>query len=502
MLRPLLLLGALLAWTPALRATTPAVAGPAPVPVAAPAVLQRAWLDEPRVPAPRAERQPDNVLLIIGDDFAREAMAIYGVGENPAHTPVLDAIAGAGVVFENAYSQMVCSPTRAAMLTGRHAARTGIGTSVPWKQCQTSNNGCFELDLNESVTLPMALRGTHRSGAFGKWHLSTYRDGRGWMHPIDAGFDWFLGAKQNLGGSAADPQVYFEWEKNVASRDGAHQFTARNYATTDNVDDALQFIERQGQQPWFTWLAFNAAHTPFHAPPAELQPLTQATPESPNSELQRAMIEAMDTEIGRLLTTLRPAVLKRTWVIFLADNGPPPSSLPLPLPAVVKAKPNPWEANIHVPMIVAGPGLVAPGRGVEHLVHVVDVYATVCELAGRPVPESASDSVSFVDYLVDPSAPARRGVSFSERHRPNGFGPYTLEQWAVTDGRWKLGKYGAGGISPGGGGGPLTGLSFYDLLNDPDETIDLLNGPPLSPEQESALQALLDERDAILAARE
>lgn len=450
--------------------------------------------------APRAVRRvnrgiapADNVLLIIGDDFAREALSIYGIGENPAPTPVLEALAAAGVVFDNAYSQMVCSPTRAAMLTGRHAARTGIGTSVPWKNCGSSDNGCFDLEPDAEFTLPEALRPTHASGAFGKWHLSTYRDGRGWMHPIRTGFQRFAGAKQNLGGAAGSPTLYFEWEKNEAFPTGAKQFTSTTYATTDNVDDALDFIERRGDQPWFTWLAFNAAHTPFHAPPPELQPITQATPESGDPKKQRAMIEAMDTEIGRLLSTIRPAVLNRTWVIFLADNGPPPGALPPHLQD--KAKPNPWEANIHVPMIVAGPGLVAPGRSVEHLVHVVDVFATVCEMAGRPVPDTAVDSVSFLDYLLDPTAPPRRTVTLSERHKPNGFGPSTLEQWAVTDGRWKLGRYGGGLVVPGGPGN----LSFYDLLNDPDETTDLLDGPALDAEQQAAYDALLAAREQILA---
>jgi len=111
------------------------------------------------------------------------------------------------------------------------------------------------------------------------------------------------------------------------------------------------------------------------------------------------------------------------------------------------------------------------------------------------VPETAVDSVSFLAYLLDPSAPSRRPVSLSERHKPNGFGAHTLEQWAVTDGRWKLGRYGGGGVFPGGG----SGLSFYDLLNDPDETLDLLDGPALTAEQQAAFDALLAARQQILA---
>jgi arylsulfatase B len=448
---------------------------------------------------PAQAQAQDNVLLIIGDDLGVDRIASFAAAianTKPAPTPGIDALGDAGVRFTRAYAQCVCSPSRTALMTGRQGFRTGIGTGIPWNTCETSPNGCFQWDPSVLTTLPQALSATHTSAAFGKWHLSGLEDGAGWQHPIDIGFDYFSGAKQNLPGAG---QVgYYFWERNQADALGNSQAFVSEYATTVNVDDALGWIQEQGAHPWFAWLAFNAAHTPLHDPPASL---TTLPANGTSTTRHRAMIQAMDAEILRLLLSMRRAVLQRTWVIFVGDNGNPPSTIdPFSLgvwPTASKVKPNPWEGNVRVPLVIYGPGVNQAGREVSDPVHIVDLFATVCDLAGVDVPATAVDSVSMAPHLRNPSAPREREFSYGERFKPNGFGPYTLYQWYITDGRWKLGKYSkTGNQDPS-----LANLFFFDLDDDIKEAKNLLNGT-LNAEQQTALDALVNARAALIASEQ
>jgi arylsulfatase A-like enzyme len=247
-----------------------------------------------------------------------------------------------------------------------------------------------------------------------------------------------------------------------------------------NVAVALEWIQAQQGNPWFAWVAFNAAHTPLHDPPPEL---TTIGPGGNGQAQHRAMVQAMDSEIIRLVTSMRLATRQRTWVIFVGDNGNPPSTLPLggsQWPPTGKTKPNPWEGNVRVPLVVLGPTVDEPGREIAD------------PLAGVPVPDTAADSISFAPRIRHADAPPRRDVAFGERFRPNGFGPYTRLQWYITDGRWKVGKYSLGGsqsLDP-------AGLNFYDLDADLEEATDLLNAP-LNAEQQAAFDFLMMRRAEI-----
>jgi arylsulfatase B len=416
----------------------------------------------------------DNVLLIIGDDLGNDRVAIYGEHPEPGNTPVLDALARGGVLFRNAYSQPVCSPSRMAMLSGRQGFRTGIGTGVPWLGVEGANGDFVPSD--DELSLAEALNATHHTTAVGKWHLATERDG-GFDHPITTGFEFFTGTKQNLTATPNAQAAYFDWEKNVADRDGNRQHQVLAYATSDNVDDALELISAHGDEPWFIWLAFNTPHTPFHAPPDELHTV-DLSGEPSEVMLHKAMVEAMDTEIGRLLANMPAEVRARTHVIFVGDNGTPGGAIQPPW-STRRGKATVFEGGINVPLIVSGPAVAEPGREVNGLVHLVDIFSTVLELAGADDPGTGTDSVSFAPYLRDPSqAPLREWV-YSERFRPNGFGPYTDERWAIRDARYKLSRDGHKS-------------SFYDLAADPFEHDDLLGS--LSEEQGAALARL---REAV-----
>lgn len=325
----------------------------------------------------------DNVLVILADDMGVERTPAYGftlVDNGP--TPVLDALAARGVLFRNAYSEPLCSPTRSAILTGRHPCRTGIGQGITWM----ATSGEVEADVDE-VSLADALSATH----------NTYATG------------------------------YFDFKKNIADRKGHEQVQREGvYATSDQVDDALAVIGEAGSAPWFVWLAFNAPHSPFHVPPADL--ITLPVDEDSSDALKhRAVIEAMDTEIGRLLNGIPPEVLQRTWVIFLGDNGTPSVALP---ESAGPAKGTATELGVHVPLLVVGPGVVEPGREVEALVGVTDLYATVCDLAGVPTPKQARDSLSIHEHLLHPGATPRRetGCRLPTRPCPTAWTPTRTER--------------------------------------------------------------------------
>jgi len=416
--------------------------------------------------------RPPNVLFVLLDDVGAERLALYRLGGDPAPTPVVDALARRGVVFRRVYAPASCSPTRLSILTGRRAFRTGIGVGIQWKV-----QG-FEPSLRELV-LPEVLATTHRGVAIGKWHLAS-SPGLGTMAAVLSGFTLHAGAMSNLKDSnlVPSPEPYSVWWKTVADRDGSTTFEHDVYATTDNVDDALAFLAAAGEAPWFVWLAFNAAHKPFHVPPAGLTTLA-VDETSSDADMHRAAIEAADTELGRLLRAIDPEVLARTWIVVMGDDGTPNPALTPPW-TPGKGKTTMYERGIHVPLIVVGPGVVEPGREVTALAESNDLFATVCDMVGVAVPPQAEDSLSLMPHLVDPDAAPRRDWIYVERFAPNGFGPYTQYRQAVRDDRYKLIRRFE----------EVPAEAFHDLFADPLEEQDLLPYATMTPDQRAAYDAL------------
>lgn len=418
-------------------------------------------------PAARPVAAQDNVLVIVLDDVGVERIPAYGLTVVPTGaTPVLDMIADRGVLFRNAYSNSVCSPTRSTMLTGRYGFRTGIGTSIPGKVTATSPQGGFQLSSCET-SLPEVLRSTHRCAVLGKWHLdSKPPEGVGFAGAVLFGFELHSGPFQNLGSLGSPPSNYWNFSKILADATTAQQIQINNiYAADDKIDDALNLIESMGADPWLVWLSLNLPHAPLHVPPADLIPASAGGGTSA-SDKHQSMLEAADTEIGRLLGGLRPATLRSTWVIVVGDNG----SIPQVLPGVTLAKKTMREFGIHVPLLVYKEGGIAePGREVEALVNTTDIFASVLDMVGLPPQPAAVDSVSLYPYLVDPQAPSRRRYSYSEQFQPNGYGPYTDHRRAIRDERYKLIlRPNVAVQSP-----LLPPVSFFDLANDPFESAPL-----------------------------
>ena len=265
-----------------------------------------------------------NVLLIIADDLGTTNVGVYGESETAPPTPVLDRLSTFGIRFRHCWSMPTCSPTRAALLTGRYGFRTDIMQNV-------EEDSPIALSLDE-VTIPEVVASVdYATGWFGKWHLSNDLNG-GHDGPNQAGFDRYAGG---FTGAVAD---YYNWKKIV---DG-EAIQTTNYATTETVDDALDWIGEQ-EQAWLCCVSFNAPHFPFQAPPDNLHSfdLTGLDPDVEPIPFYHAMIEAMDREIGRLLVALQgDGSLQDTLVIFLGDNGVDPDVAEPPcIPPKVKGTP-------------------------------------------------------------------------------------------------------------------------------------------------------------------
>jgi len=396
--------------------------------------------------------QPKNVLLIIADDVGIDSLAAFN--EHPSAslppTPTIDSFQSSGITFTRFYAYSTCSPTRASIMTGRYAFRTGVYT--PDDNTLTEN----EFTLPEALVASEVI--SNRLAHIGKWHLGEDADSPntigGWPH--------FSGS---LGGGLRN---YRDWVKVV---DGVTTSNYTTYATTDNVNDASDWIDAQGTNSWFLWLAFNAAHTPFHKPPISLHDYDYLPIPVDNTDQRsyfEAMVQSMDTEISRLLTHVN---LSETTVIFMGDNGTTQSVIQPPF-ASNHSKGSIYEGGIRVPLLVCG---AAVGNELQNTVydgpiHSVDLYATILELFGvdmeSVVPgELVYDAHSFAGvlrgeaYTRDPGDLMIHNETFSTGR-------------SIVEGDYKLIDFDSGSTE------------FYNVMLDLPETNNLLNGV-LSPTEEA-----------------
>jgi arylsulfatase A-like enzyme len=354
---------------------------------------------------------------------------------------------------------------------------------------KTITGAKYELPRCE-LTIPKALdlhAGGQAHAAIGKWHLGNNLNG-GKLAPNQAGYDHYAGSLPCCVGN------YFNWQKTV----NGTTFQRTTYATTDNVNDARDWINsRTG--PWFLWLAFNAPHFPYHAPPETTPPLHTYTlpvpPEASCAFLENdekrlcylAMLQALDTELGRLFQQVQdvdPDFLDRTTIIFLGDNGTPPD-VSAPFLDPDHAKFSLYEGGIRVPLIISGPGVVSPNRTSSDLVNATDLYVTILELLAGVDPALflpaglVLDSESLVPILNE--GPGTRTFLFSE----------VIGSTAIREQRYKLIDH----------GGPAD--EFYDLQTNAieDPAMNLLDpsGNLIDPSLQPVLDDLRD-RLAVLTA--
>lgn len=400
---------------------------------------------------------PRNILLLVADDVSPEIIGAYGEGVDPALTPNLDALANRGVRFRNCWAAPVCSPTRSTILTGRHGFRTGIGHLVTTSDPPI---GLSEVTLAKALQIGSSIR--YETAAIGKWHL-----GGGSHGPKVSGFNSFIG---NLEGLAKAPnQGYYLWQR----YDNGQVSLSTEYNTTSLIDDASSFVAA-APEPWFAYIPLNAGHLPFDAPPAHLH--SQDLSGTPGSRARyKAIVEAMDTEIGRLIGRIPADVRSRTQIVFVGDNGvPAEAAVPPIMPA--QAKGTLYEGGIRVPLIFSGPAVRSPGV-CDALVQTSDLFPTLLEIAAVDIADvipagRVIDGESLRPCLIDPSFDMVHEEIFSEAFLPNG-DPFVLRADAMRDRRFKMIWW-------------PDRTELFDLASDPTEQNNLLLGPMLSHESAAA----------------
>ncbi len=379
-----------------------------------------------------------NILLIIADDLGLDSSNQYSYSQDKPRTPNLDALAASGIVFENLWATPSCTTTRGSLITGQHGVHSGI-SFVP--ATMNTNANTIQRYLRAS-----AASASYQTAVIGKWHLGGANPSN--SHPIDSGVGYYAG---NITGVLPD---YYSWPliQNGLST------TSTTYHTTKVTDLARDWVATQ-TQPWFLWLAYSAPHDPFHLPPMSLQSRTTLTGTTTDisarpREYYLAAIEAMDSEIGRLLSTMSAETRANTVVMFIGDNGSPTQTVDTNVFNRARAKNTLYEGGIRVPLIVAGKGVTRSGARETALVNTVDFYATIASLAGNAVTK-LNDGYSFAT-LLQPGGTAARQYNYSE------FQSDTVNGWTVRNAQYKLIQN-------------LSGTqALYDLSKDIKEQTDLL----------------------------
>jgi arylsulfatase A-like enzyme len=387
------------------------------------------------------------VLLVIADDFGLDASPCYdGIsGAEKPTMPTLQSLCDSGVVFDNMTVNPECTPTRSTLLTGRYGVHTGVGAV-----------DAILPTTETSIQKVLTDQTDYDSAVIGKWHVAGPGNQATTDHPAQLGVPYYAGF---LSGQLPD---YYNW---TLSSDG--QTTPQTtYATTVFTDLAIEFIGEHQDQPWFTWLAYNAPHTPFHLPPADLQTRNlsgEAADITSNlREYYFAAAEAMDTELGRLLASMSAEERADTVVIFMGDNGTPRQVVQGY--AADQAKGTVYEGGVHVPMVVAGAGVERAGEREAALVNGTDMFATIAELVGAQA-TTATDSISFAP-LLKPGGVSTREYAYSELFgstTPNG--QTVSDAWSIRNTQYQMVQFVNGSTE------------LYDLSKDPLETTDLMADP-------------------------
>lgn len=405
----------------------------------------------PDLPSPASP----NLLVILTDD---QGLADYSACGTPdIRTPNIDRVFCEGMAFRNAYANSpVCSPTRAALLTGCFPDRVGVPGVIRYDA--TDSWGY----LDPAATLlpgPLKKAG-YQTAIVGKWHLGLDAPNT----PLDRGFDHFHGF---LGDMMEDYWTHRRDGQNFM-RLGRGTIDPEGHATDLFSDWACEYLEAPEvkRHPFFLYLAYNAPHSPIQPP---LEWVERVKAREPHMDPKRvklvALIEHLDAGIGKVLDTLdRTGLAQSTLVVFLSDNG-----------GVLGdgANNGPWrsekqhvyEGGIRVPLAARWPGRIRPGSSSDRQVMAMDLFPTLLQAAGA-APHPGIDGVGFLPTLLgDTVAGPERDLYFVRREGWDAYGGKTIE--AIRRGKWKLIQ-----------DSPYAPLELYDLEVDPRETTNLVAREP------------------------
>jgi arylsulfatase A-like enzyme len=424
--------------------------------------------------APPAHGQPaaprPHVLYIMADDQGWKDVGFHG---SDIRTPTIDHLAQGGARLEQFYAQPMCTPSRAALMTGRYPHRYGLQTLV------IPSAGTYGLSLDERL-LPQALKEAgYRTAIVGKWHLG-HADRAYW--PRQRGFDYqygpLLGEIDYFTHSAHGVRDWLRDNRPVKEQGYVTQLLGR---------DAVELIARHDPRtPLFLYLAFTAPHSPYQVPKEYLEQYAHIA--DPARRAYAAMITAMDDEIGRVLRALEERTMRNdTLVVFQSDNGGPrsakftgevdmsKSTIPADNGPYRDGKASLYEGGTRVVALANWPGHIAPGTVVDQPLHVVDMYPTLARLAGARLERTKPlDGVDVWPTLAE------------GKPSPHEELVYDIEPFraAVRNGNWKLVWQ---ATLP-------SRVELFDLAKDPAERTDLAAANPRKvAELQQRIQALAAE---------
>ncbi|MBU6179303.1 MAG: sulfatase-like hydrolase/transferase [Verrucomicrobia bacterium] len=398
-----------------------------------------------------------NFLVIFTDDHGYGDVSLYGATD--VRTPNIDRIGRDGMVFTSMRANgTVCSPSRAALLTGRHPDRVGVPGVI---RTQPENSwGWFAPGV---PTIADELgKSSYHTGIVGKWHLGLESPNT----PNERGFDFFHGFL----GDMMDSYTTHLRHGNNYLRLNDRVIEAEGHATDLFTDWSIAYLKERaakGDQPFFLYLAYNAPHFPIE-PPAEW--LAKVKERLPGLDEKRAanvaFVEHLDHGIGRVLASLDELGLaENTVVVFSADNG---GSLPH------GQNNHPWrdgkqshyDGGLRVPFLMRWPAKIAAGSKSDYAGLNFDLVPTFLELAGaKTSAPDQIDAVSLMPVLEGEPMPERRELYFVRREGGKAYGG--KDYHAIIRGEWKLMQ-----------NDPYSPLELYNLKNDPHETTNLADKAP------------------------
>lgn len=401
-----------------------------------------------------------NVLFIFLDDYGWRDCGF--MGSDYYETPNIDALAKQGMVFTNAYSSSSnCAPARACLLSGQYTPRHeiyNVGTALrgnPKHSRLKHIPGTDTLRTDIRTWAHQVREAGYRTGTIGKWHLSN--------DPLPYGFDFNFAGTHN----GSPPKGYYPPHGKIAELDNAPD---DEYLTDRLTDEAIQFIERNQERPWFLYLTHFAVHTPLQGRKDLVKKWEgKRKGEIHNHAVMAAMIESVDTGIGRLVAKLdEMGLAEKTAIVFTSDNGGyGPATSMKPLKGYKGCY---YEGGIREPFFIQWPGVTKPESISEVPIINVDLYPTFCDMTGAKRPDQPLDGKSLVPLL--------RGEAIEDRalfwHFPAYLQSYQRSNEQrdplfrsrpcsiIRHGEWKLHEYFESGD-----------LELYNLKDDLGETTNL-----------------------------
>lgn len=394
-----------------------------------------------------------NIIVILADDLGRGECSAFGTKD--IRTPHIDRLFAEGMTLNNfRANSCVCSPSRAALLTGCHPDRVGV-PGVIREEDPDNSWGYFSAS---AITLPQALKPAgYHSAIVGKWHLGVSSPNQ----PTERGFDLFRGF---LGDMMDDYYTHLRHGQNFM-RHNQKVIDPQGHATEVFTSWACDYLTERAaaksQQPFFLYLAYNAPHDPVQPPPEWLEKVQKREPGlDPKRAKLVALIEHMDDGIGQILATLdKLSLTENTLIIFTSDNG---GLLPN------GANNGPWrsgkthmyEGGLRVLGAARWPGHIKAGTQTDREVLTMDIFPTACAAAGAATP-AGIDATSFLPTLLGQSQPpAQTDHYFVRREGGAMYGGKTIE--AYIHGDWKIVQ-----------DSPFAPQELFNLKNDPKETTNL-----------------------------